>query len=170
MVHQQDKAPPSRWLMKTVVGAALTAFVGSMVTFWLEERRSSAEEPAQPVAEAQVSDSAGAGSQGSSREVAPPAEPSPSPAGTTAEQPGPRTLEQGKPLRIVDPEVTLSVSFSDELGGMATLRIHPAGSPTITEALLGPGGRIPFRTPSGEHAVSVIDWDPPANSLSVQIE
>lgn len=95
---------------------------------------------------------------------------SPPPPKAAASKPSHRTLKQGTPLRFDDSGVTLSVTFSDERGGLATLRIQASGQPPIVEAVLGPGGQIPFRSRSGEHLLSVVDWNPDEKTLELTID
>ena len=85
-------------------------------------------------------------------------------------QQGPWTLRQGAPLHFADYGVTLSVTFSDDHGGIATLRIHPINQPAIVEGLLGPGGKIRFPGRSGQYFLSVVDWNPEEKTLELRID
>lgn len=89
---------------------------------------------------------------------------------TTSSEPGLRTVEQGASLWLEAVGATVSVSFSDELGGVATLRIQPLGGTPVVESLLGPGGEIFFRSRTGEHRVAVVDWKPEDRTVDLLIQ
>lgn len=79
------------------------------------------------------------------------------------------TLASGSPLLLQDIGTTVSVEFFTDLGGYATLRIHPAGGESIVESVLGPGGDIQFQTRSGTYRLSVTNWNKEASTLDIMI-
>ena len=87
------------------------------------------------------------------------------PNASNISQSGIQTLTQGQALTLPDPGVTVAVTFDKEFGGTATIRIQPSGGDPIVQAMLGPGGQIPFNTAAGEYNLSILDWNPDSHQL-----